>query len=468
MAVQFGVAHSAIVQGVGATAGGPYLCAFDRVPPLAGAVMTALARCMQGDPSIPAQEITRARLNRMANATDAWARSGRIDAIANLKRQRIWLFHGYNDGLVRYPVTNALYDFYARYVDAARIFYKDNLNAAHAQITVDCGEGRASCSPCPVTGGSFLNLCRDAAAGGAPYDAMGSMLQHFYGTLTPRAPTATGAGRIIRFSQREFTRDALGGVSPRRISMADEGYAYVPDACAQGEPCRVHVAFHGCGQSAEQIGNGFYEHGGYNHWADDNHLIVLYPQTQPTPLSLFLPNNPKGCWDWWGYNDTLHSRGRFATQAGLQIAAVRRMLDRLAGSHAPAVAPAVGVGLGTPAGLVVGDFTHRQVALRWNAAGGAIAYNVYRSSAAGGPYGRAQRVNARPLDSAVFVDARVRASTAYFYVVRAVTGSGAESADSAEAAVVTANPPPPCDPFFSMRMNAPVTRTNEPTERTCP
>ena len=37
MAVHFGVAHSAIVKGVGTTAGGPYLCAFDRVPSLRGA-----------------------------------------------------------------------------------------------------------------------------------------------------------------------------------------------------------------------------------------------------------------------------------------------------------------------------------------------------------------------------------------------------------------------------------------------
>ena len=471
MAVQFGVAHSAIVQGVGATAGGPYLCAFDRVPSLRGAIGTALARCMQGDPDFPRQAITPTQMNRMARMTDAWARSGRIDATSNLARQRIWLFHGYNDGLVKAAVTDALYDYYGRYIDPSRIFYKDNLNAAHAQITVDCGAGDAACNLCPRTGGNFLNLCRDPAADDTPYDAAGSMLQLFYGALKPDDPTSVPGGKIVRFAQSEFALDGRGSASPLRISMAEDGYVYVPDSCARGEPCRVHVAFHGCGQSAAQIGSVFYEHAGYNRWADENRLIVLYPQTQPsqpTALAPLLPLNPKACWDWWGYNDGLNQRGRFATQTGLQIAAVRRMLDRLAGKHsgvAPQPEPAGE--FGPPSALVVGDFTHRQVALRWNAVNGAVGYNVYRSASAGGPFGRSQRINARPVDLALYVDTGLRPRTRYFYVVRAVNQSNRESGDSAEVPALTAATPPPCDPFFSFRLGTPVTRNNKPTEAVC-
>lgn len=472
MAVQFGIAHASIVQGVGATAGGPYLCAFDRVPSLRGAIGTALARCMQGDPDFPKQAITPTQLNRMVRMTDAWARAGRIDATAQLAGQRIWLFHGYNDGLVKSAVTNALYDYYTRYIDPSRIFYKDNLNAAHAQITVDCGAGDAACNLCPRTGGSFLNLCRDPAADNTPYDAAGSMLQLFYGDLQRRDPEAPPKGKIIRFAQDEFATDGRGASAPRRISMADEGYAYVPDACDRGERCRVHIAFHGCGQSAEQIGSAFYEHAGYNPWADENRLIVLYPQTQPTqpsPRSPLLPLNPQACWDWWGYNDGLNNRGRFATQAGLQIAAVRRMLDRLAGGRTEAASPPAVLGeFGEPAGLTVGDFTHRQVALRWTAVDGAVGYNVYRSMSAGGPYGRTQRLNARPIDSALYVDTGLTQRTRYFYIVRAVNRGHRESGDSTEVAVLTAATPPPCDPFFSLRQGTPVTRNNKPTEAVCP
>ena len=110
---------------------------------------------MQGDPDFPRQAITATQLNRMVRTTDAWARSGRIDATSHLKRQRIWLFHGYNDGLVKAPVSDALYDYYTRYIDSSQIFYKDNLNAAHAQITVDCGEGETVCNLCPRTGGQL-------------------------------------------------------------------------------------------------------------------------------------------------------------------------------------------------------------------------------------------------------------------------------------------------------------------------
>jgi poly(3-hydroxybutyrate) depolymerase len=249
--------------------------------------------------------------------------------------------------------------------------------------------------------------------------------------------------------------------------MADEGYAYVPDACARGEPCRVHVAFHGCGQSAEQIGSAFYEHAGYNRWADLNRLIVLYPQTrpsQPTPLAPLLPLNPKACWDWWGYNDGLKNRGRFATQAGLQIAAVRRMLDRLAGRRAGATPSQAVVGeFGAPSGLVVGDFTHRQVALRWDAVAGAVGYNVYRSTLAGGPYGRNQRLNARLVESPLFVDTGPRPRTEYFYVVRAVNRSNRESLDSIEVGMLTASRPPPCDLFFPFeKARRSLERTSQP------
>ena len=87
----------------------------------------------------------------MVTTTNRWARSGRIDATSNLSRQQIWLFHGYNDGIVKSAVSTALYDYYTRYVDPSQIFYKDNLKAGHAQITDDCPEGEAVCNLCEQT-----------------------------------------------------------------------------------------------------------------------------------------------------------------------------------------------------------------------------------------------------------------------------------------------------------------------------
>ncbi len=470
MAVQFGVAHSSIVKGVGATAGGPYFCASDDVPSLRGTIGNVIARCMQGDPAYPKRPITKTQMGAMAKATESWARAGRIDATSHLKRQRIWIFHGYNDGVVRYPVSDALYDYYTHFVDPSRIFYKDNLKAGHAQITDECGDRQGVCNLCQHTGGNFMNQCQQAGATNVPYDAAGSMLQHIYGTLAPRSSPSAPKGKIIPFSQSEFARDGTGAPLPIRIAMAEDGYVYVPDACGKEERCRVHIAFHGCLQSADKIGSAFYEHAGYNEWADNNHLIVLYPQTQAT-LLFGLPINPQGCWDWWGYNDSaFNPSGRYATKQGLQIAAIRRMLDRLSGQQS-AVTPA-GVSASpsgaVPAGFVVGDFTHRKVGLRWDPVAGASGYNVYRSTTAGGPYSDAQRVNTQPEAGTTLVDYKVNPTTKYFYVVRAVESGNKESPDSAEVSVVTAPIPPACDPFFSLQKNAAVTKNNKPTTETCP
>ena len=74
-----------------------------------------------------------------------------------------------------------------------------------------------------------------------------------------------------------------------------------------------------------RIGDAFITDVGYNQWADANRLIVLYPQAHETPA------NPNACWDWWGYDDP-----DYAIRSGRQMATVRSMLTRLAGSSGPA------------------------------------------------------------------------------------------------------------------------------------
>jgi len=41
---------------------------------------------------------------------------------------------------------------------------------------------------------------------------------------------------------------------------------------------------------------------GYNELAEKNDIVILYPQAETSTL---FPFNPKGCWDWWGYSDTI-------------------------------------------------------------------------------------------------------------------------------------------------------------------
>jgi poly(3-hydroxybutyrate) depolymerase len=78
-----------------------------------------------------------------------------------------------------------------------------------------------------------------------------------------------------------------------------------------GQGCRLHVAFHGCLQYRQLVGDAYYANAGYNRWAATNRIIVLYPPTVASPLD---PFNPNGCWDWWGYTDS-----DFDTRSGRQI-----------------------------------------------------------------------------------------------------------------------------------------------------
>ena len=162
-------------------------------------------------------------------------------------------------------------------------------------------------SDCAQLGTPYVGKCN--------YDGAGTALQQIYGTLS--APASTPSGQILSFSQSKFVP------SPTAKGLADTGYYYVPASCASGEPCRIHVSFHGCEQSAAEVKDAYYGHAGYNEWADTNHIIVLYPQAHSSS------GNDYECWDFWGYDGS-----NYATKSGTQLAAVRAMVGWLAAGGA--------------------------------------------------------------------------------------------------------------------------------------
>lgn len=305
MAVQFAVAHSALVRGVGVIAGGPYYCA-------RGNVVTATTIC--SCTNVPMIFVCGAapsatKIDELIRVTDSNAAQHVIDPTAQLAHQKIWMFSGKADTIVPQAVMNDLYAYFSHYVPPARIRYKNDLVAEHAMPTDSYG------NDCAQLGEPYINNCH--------YDAVGELLQWIYdGTLISRNNGAP-AGRFIEFDQREFLADR----SPQLHGLAQTGYVYVPAACdVAGTVCRLHVAFHGCRQNAATIGDKFIRHAGYNQWADTNRLIVLYPQTSATA------SNPKGCWDWF---DAEHDDSGYATKHGMEVAAIRRMVERIAGTHVP-------------------------------------------------------------------------------------------------------------------------------------
>jgi hypothetical protein len=287
MAVQFHVAHSAKVIGAGIIAGGPYYCA-------QGNVLTAAYNCMQ-----PGWWTPLPRTALLKEETDARAADQRIDPVAHLAAGRAWLFTGKQDRTVYPQVVNALADFYATY--KTRVVVVSDKPAGHGMVTELRGKACSSSEP------PYILDC--------DYDAAGAMLRFLLDNTKP-AP-AKESGRVIRFDQNAYAEG-----DARAISMDDAGFAYVPQRCEK-ERCRIHVAFHGCRQGADEIGEQFVQESGYNVWADANGLIVLYPQAIKR-YSPFLWN-PRGCWDWWGYTGP-----DYHTQSGAQIRAVKAMIDRLA------------------------------------------------------------------------------------------------------------------------------------------
>jgi len=296
MAVQFHVAHSRTVQGAGVLAAGPYYCA-------QGNAWRARYACMKPSRLWPLPEV-----RVLQEQARALAAQGLIDPAEHLREDRVWLFSGREDATVSGEVVKGLQTWYRAFVPAEQIALVDRIGAGHAMVTEDYGQA------CGKTAPPFLNDC--------DFDAAGALLAHLHGRLEPASTSR--AGRLQAFDQREFT------TSPFAISMDRRGYVYVPDACRAGG-CSVHVAFHGCKQGAAEIGEAFASHAGYNRWADTNRIVVLYPQAiaragwGPWPWPSSFVYNPNGCWDWWGY-----SGAGYHTQAGAQIAAVRRMLERLA------------------------------------------------------------------------------------------------------------------------------------------
>ena len=405
MAVQFGTAWSSVIKGVGAIAGGPYGCS-------GGTASAALSSCMFGLPKVD--------LPALIASTDRWAAADNIDKTANLAGQMVYLFNGYNDKVVARPVSDTLRDYYAHYLGAGHasaLFYQTTIGAGHSQVTKGFG------LKCNANGPDmFINDCG--------YDQAGVILRHVYGALRPRNDGALG-GKVVAFRQGAFT----GTDKPFDASMDDTGYVFVPAACASGDACRVHIALHGCLQAREKIGESFVLHAGYNEWADTNHIIVLYPQTQSLGM-----RNPQGCWDWFGYLDSNPTVApSYLWKSGKQIHAIKAMLDQLTSGAATATAPPATVTPRAPDGLVMNDATDSAIDIVWTAVSGATGYEVFRGDASGQNFGPVGTIS-----GLAFADSGLKPGMAYAYKVRGLFAGGPGPMSTALVTRPTHAKVPPC------------------------
>ena len=285
MAHQMHVAFSDHVAGAALIAGGPYHCA-------EGKLETALARCMTpADGKGP-------DVDALARHAQAQAGAGAIAPLAGLAGDKVLVLHGKADRTVGESLsrdTAALY----RMLAPKAVLHEDLARAfTHTFPTESAG------ASCETATAPYVGHCG--------FDAAGAIFADLYGK-PPHAVKDAG-GELRGFDQDAFRTDGADAF------LGAKGYAYVPKACAKGRTCALHIAFHGCQQNADTIGETFVREAGYNRWADAYDVVVLYPQTRAT----MTPLNPKGCWDWWGYGGE-----NYDTRDGVQMRAVAAMAAAL-------------------------------------------------------------------------------------------------------------------------------------------
>ncbi|WP_371656499.1 MULTISPECIES: fibronectin type III domain-containing protein [unclassified Streptomyces] len=384
LANQLHVAHSEVFKGVGIFSAGPYECAQANLT-------TALYACM--DTFMPRK--TPAQLEQ---ETRDRAASGSVDAVANLSGDSVWLYHGSSDRTVDRTVNDDLAAYYRDF--GANVTYDTASNAGHAWVSP---LGEVSCTS---TAAPYLNNC-----GGDPEK---DMLTHLFGSVRP-AVSGPLTGRLVQFDQNAY----VPGGSASAISMGNEGFSYIPQSCEAGASCRLMVALHGCYQYYGLIGDKFMAQAYLNEYADTNNMVVLYPQA--TTAS----DNPRGCWNWWGYGGDTH----YAEKGGRQLTAITNMVHAIADAPTTPALPA-------PTGLTVTGTTANSISLTWNPVAGAASYNIYRDGST---------ANTTPLSSTAYSDSGLASGTSYAYTVAAVDNSGVVGLRSAPltATTTTATTPLP-------------------------
>ena len=348
MTVQMHLAHSSRFCGAGIIAGGPFCCAetFRDAAVLKGDANILTAYFLGMNPLIPSIAPNGSLL---ANRARELAQDhNRLDDISHLRDHRIYLFSGIDDSVVYQSSVEQTRQFYLSLgINPRNLDWVNNIHAGHAIITANPEDSPLGTNQPPyINNGGFIQS----------HDILKTIYpdSHFTPTDTPLT------GKLHRFSQVE----CMPGASEherrnnlKRASMSEFGYVYVPGSVvppqhpvhhahhtAANPPTtnpnvRLHMVMHGCKQGYNYIpvingrpdtanfppyGNRYITTTGYNEYADQNDMVVIYPQAEG--LDNGEVQNPDGCWDWWGYTGD-----DFYSKQALQIQALSNMLQQFGG-----------------------------------------------------------------------------------------------------------------------------------------
>jgi poly(3-hydroxybutyrate) depolymerase len=284
MATQMQLAHSELIVGAGIVGAGPYYCAL-------GDISIALGQCVDK----ASQSITNAPF--IAKYQE-YLQSNLVASRVTLEDDRVVVIHGKKDTTVNRRASDLLVEQYQQWLSKGNLKYIDDKDFGHHMPTLSAG------TECEVSQSPFIGNCN--------YDAAGEILSFIYPELNTPETNSTLSVETLDLSDLAD----LGGTS-----IADEAFVFVPNTCKDGAQCKLHISFHGCNQSAEDVKRSYAELSGFNRWANANNIVMLYPQVEK---SMFMPLNPQGCWDWWGYTDE-----NYANKLGPQIEAIYNVMQAL-------------------------------------------------------------------------------------------------------------------------------------------
>jgi len=309
-AVQFQVAFSKNIMGLGVFAGQPYHCAVTRfaddpmeplnpkVPICEGcpANKTLIYDHCKSHPDFVDVKLLADKARKLSSA-------GLIDSLDNLRTAKIYTYAGTKDPTI--GATQKTRDFFAQFVPAENLIYNFTIPSGHCwpQDT-----GINTCGPwAPYLGNTW-------PAENCGYDGPGAMLKHIYGNLLPPAKS------IVWNSLKWFDQSPFNGNNSKSIGLSKKGIIYVPQKCADGTQCALHIALHGCSELF--VFEDILMHTmSFNRWAETNNIVMLWPHIGPHGTT---KEERQGCWD--SYGQTGHA---YDTRASVQMQAIWKMVYAL-------------------------------------------------------------------------------------------------------------------------------------------
>ena len=290
---QMHVAYSqTLTGGIAMIAGGIYNCSN-------GNVNTALNTCMKGTNAATAVDQT-------VNDIKTLSKNNKVDNVQNIAQAKVFLLSGKFDDVVLTPAMDKVEELYLKLgVPAKNIKYNKSIEMGHAFPTVDYGNNCQTPRSKP-----FISKCN--------YDGAYEILNAFHGPLKNKK--AFIQKNLISYAQNKFFEQKTSIFSTSSNSLAETGAVYVPTSCQQGEECALHISFHGCMQSRDDIGDDYLKKLGFNEWAEGNNIIVFYPQA----IKNYVLGNPNSCFDWWGYTGS-----EYHTKNSVQMSLIYKMIQDL-------------------------------------------------------------------------------------------------------------------------------------------